>query len=366
MTRADGQATELAGVPRDPHAVTDRDTTAAAGKPDHRHLRMLDGWRALSIGSVMAAHMLPLGPQRWNLNSQVAAIGMAVFFTLSGFLIVSILMRDPDVVRFLVRRVARIVPLAWTMLLLTLPWQDVGPPVWIANLLFFANLPPFPLAPWSGHFWSLSMEVQFYGAIALAVLLLGRRGLWLVPVAAALVTATRVWMGAEVSIVTWLRADEILAGGTLALVVHSDPGGRWRRSLARLPYWPVAVLAALSAAPNLVLLDYLRPYLIATTVGITVIRPVAGLSPLLESRPAAYLARISYALYIIHPFSMLGWLGSGTGWAKYAKRPLSFTITFALAHLSTFRFESRFIAWSHRVCSRPRTPAASPIAAGPA
>ena len=317
---------------------------------------MLDGWRAFSILAVLAAHMLPLGPARWHLNEAVATIGMAMFFTLSGFLIVSILTRDADVGRFLVRRISRIVPLAWTVLAVTLPWQAAGASVWMANFLFYANLPPFALAPWSGHFWSLGVEMQFYLGIALAVSVLGRRGLWLVPAAAIAVTAARVATGTEISIVTWLRVDEILAGGILALAIHgADP--RWREHLSRVPFWPVAVLAALSALPGVPGLAYARPYLVAVMIGITIRRPIAGVSPLLTSRPAAYVATISYALYIVHPFSELGWLGSGTGWAKYAKRPLCFAIAFGLAHLSTFHFERRFIAWSHRIGRRPVSPA---------
>ncbi|WP_217429716.1 hypothetical protein [Sphingomonas bacterium] len=114
-------------------------------------------------------------------------------------------------------------------------------------------------------------------------------------------------------------------------------------------------MAALSAATSLPWLNYARPYLVAATVGVTILRRIPGLSPLLESRPAAYIARISYALYIIHPFMAHGWLGSGAGWTKYSKRPLTFALTFGLAHLSTFHFESRFIAWSHRIRRRPLT-----------
>lgn len=330
------------------------DPTTAAGGPDHRRLKMLDGWRAISILTVLAAHMLPLGPSRWGINGSAGVFGMAVFFTLSGFLIVSILLRDADIGRFLVRRVARIVPLAWTALALSLPWQGVGIDVWAANFLFYANLPPFWLTSWSGHFWSLGVEIQFYIAIALTILLAPRKGFRLIPVAALVVTGARIATGTEVSIVTWFRVDEILAGGTLALVVHGDAAGRWRSALARLPFWPVALLAVLSSdVPHLGWLGYARPYLVATTVGMTILRPRAGLSPLLESRPAAYLARISYALYVVHQFTVLGWLGSGVGTAKYVKRPICFAITFALAHLSTFHFESRFIAWSHGF-RRPR------------
>lgn len=330
------------------------DPTRAAGGNSHARLAMLDGWRALSICSVLAAHMLPLGTSRWNLNGSVAVAGMAVFFTLSGFLIVSILLRDPSIGRFLVRRIARIVPLAWLALVLTLPLQHAASSVWFANFLFYANLPPFRLAPWSSHFWSLGVEMQFYMAIAAVVLLFGRRGLSLIPVVAIFVTTLRIIEGAQVSIVTWLRVDEILAGGALALIIHNDPSGRWRRRLSQLPFWPVALLAAMSADPTFGWLNYARPYLVATAVGITIERPVAGLSPLLVSRPAAYLARISYALYVVHQFTVVGWLGEGTRIVKYAKRPLCLIITFTLAHISTFRFENRFSAWGHRI-TQPST-----------
>ena len=53
----------------------------------------LDGWRGLSILFVLAGHLLPLGPKSWQMNSSVAAAGMAVFFILSGFLITNILFR---------------------------------------------------------------------------------------------------------------------------------------------------------------------------------------------------------------------------------------------------------------------------------
>ncbi len=330
------------------------DPTRAAGEPVHRRLRMLDGWRAISILAVLAGHMLPLGPARWGVNGPVAANGMAIFFTLSGFLIVSILHRDPDIGSFLIRRCARIVPLAWTAIVVALAIKGAGVDVWAANLLFYANLPPFRLIDWASHYWSLDLEMQFYAAIALVVLALGRGGLRLLLPAAIVATGLRIATGTEISIVTWLRIDEILAGGLLALVVHGDERGQARRALARLPFWPVALLALLSTRPEFPWLNYARPYLTATTVGITIVRPIAGLSRLLESRAAAYVARVSYAVYIIHHFTLFGWLGSGEGLVKYAKRPLCFAITFALAHVSTFHVENRFIEWSHRVTGRRR------------
>jgi peptidoglycan/LPS O-acetylase OafA/YrhL len=69
-------------------------------------LPMLDGWRALSILAVLAAHMLPLGPARLRINVSAGNAGMGLFFALSGFLIASGLAFHPSVRDFAIRRIA--------------------------------------------------------------------------------------------------------------------------------------------------------------------------------------------------------------------------------------------------------------------
>ncbi len=88
------------------------------------HLAVLDGWRGISILCVLAAHLLPLGPKLLQLNEMVAVIGMAMFFTLSGFLITRFLLEHTNIVDFLIRRFARIIPLAWLAMAITLPLVD--------------------------------------------------------------------------------------------------------------------------------------------------------------------------------------------------------------------------------------------------
>jgi peptidoglycan/LPS O-acetylase OafA/YrhL len=309
----------------------------------------LDGWRAVSIQLVLAAHLFPLGPKDWMINEQAGVMGMAVFFCLSGFLIVRLLLRDPTVTAFLIRRFARILPLAWVVLSLAFLAYGASHAAWIANFLFYANWPPFPLEARTSHFWSLDVEMQFYTGIALAVLVFGSRALRLVPIAAVTVTLLRIWSGTPVSIVTWLRIDEILVGGTLALIVETGADGVWARALRRLPFWPIAALFVLSAHAQLQWLNYARPYFTATMVGITLVRPVTGVTMLLQTRVLAYIASVSYAVYIFHHFTMFGWLSSGTKIVKYAKRPLALALTFGLAHLSTFYFERPINDWAHRL-----------------
>ena len=82
-------------------------------------LEVLDGWRGISILCVLAAHLLPMGPKVLQMNAMFGLLGMSLFFTLSGFLITSFLLKDPPVSDFLVRRFFRILPVSYTHL--TLP-----------------------------------------------------------------------------------------------------------------------------------------------------------------------------------------------------------------------------------------------------
>jgi peptidoglycan/LPS O-acetylase OafA/YrhL len=102
-------------------------------------------------------------------------------------------------------------------------------------------------------------------------------------------------------------------------------------------------------------MEYLRPYLAACLVGCTLLRqqPTARaelqLRRILSTRSLAYVAEISYALYIVHPLLADTWLGSGSKLVKYAKRPLLLAACFGLAHASTFWYEKRWIAWGRRL-----------------
>src|SRR4051794_24900910 len=146
-------------------------------KPSKR-IPVLDGWRATSILLVLGAHLLPLGPKWLELNFVAGAAGMALFFTLSGFLIVSFLAGGMRVGDFLARRLARIVPLCWLAVTVLLLWHPADFITALRNFLFVANLPPATLIEGGQHLWSLGVEMQFYMSVALICLVLGRRGLY--------------------------------------------------------------------------------------------------------------------------------------------------------------------------------------------
>ena len=317
------------------------------------HLRVLDGWRGISILLVLAAHLLPLGPKRLALNESAGYAGMALFFTLSGFLITSTLYFQPNVRNFLIRRICRIVPAAWLFVLVTLPFLHLPWGFWPASLFFYANLPPFHLVPVTGHLWSLCVEFQFYAFIALLFAVLRKRAFALLPWLTLAITLNRIHAHEPHSIVTLYRLDEIFAGATLAWLFHGPHSHRLRAVLANIhPAVPLALLA-LSCLPALGWPEYLRPYCAVTLVGTTFFRPATPGTRVLESRPLLFLASISYALYVWHPLFAHGWFGTGSTLVRYSKRPLGLALTFAVAWLSTHQLESRFIALGKRLTRRP-------------
>lgn len=318
-------------------------------------LRSLDGWRAASILLVLAGHMLPLGPKAWRLNEMAGPAGMALFFCLSGFLITRTLLHDCSVGNFFIKRLLRVVPLAWLAMVVGFVLYESPSSSWTvaANLLFFANLPPYHLTNVGGHFWSLCVEMQFYALVGFAVWLAGRRGLLALPVLCLVITLARLIDGEPVppKVVTWLRLDEILAGATLALAYEGQLGERAKRLFHRAsPLWAVALLLV-SSHPAAPWANYLRPYVAMALVGSTLGPSYAPwLRKVLESAVATYLAKISFALYVTHAFVMHSPLGTGATQSVLAlNRVLAFVATFALAHASTFYYEPRWIAWGRRV-----------------
>jgi peptidoglycan/LPS O-acetylase OafA/YrhL len=322
------------------------------GESGEHRIAILDGWRALSILLVLAGHLLPLGPKSWNGNWSAAATGMVLFFTLSGFLITRFLLARADVSDFLLRRTFRILPLAWlTIIVLTLV-GGADLTTFVANFVFVANLPPQHLLEGGGHLWSLCVEMQFYVAVALLVALLGRRGLYLLPLICLAVTMLRVSVGAEIDIVTWLRVDEILAGATLALAYPRLSEMNWPRRLPSVT--PLILLALLfaSAHPETGALNYFRPYISAAVVGTSFFVCPALMYRLFTSRAAIYVAQTSYAVYVIHGVLGSTWLGTGDTLVRYLKRPLLIGTTFLAAHISTFYFEHPMIDLGKRIGRR--------------
>lgn len=313
---------------------------------------VLDGWRGLSILFILATHLLPLGPKAWRLNETAGPIGMALFFTLSGFLITHFLIHKPDVRSFIIRRFFRIIPLAWLYLIVALPFLGIAVDQFLPHFLFYGNYPPMSFEHGTSHFWSLCVEVQFYLLIALSFAMFKERAFYLMVALCVGVTLFRINNGVYIAINTYYRIDEILVGLILALAYNNRIGQWLPNFLGWVNPYIVMTLFVISCHPETAAMNYLRPYLAAILIGSTLYNPRPAWSQFLNLKVLVYLASVSYALYVIHPLLVQTWLGSGDLIEKYAKRPLLFVLLFALAHLSTFYYEKYWIRYAKKLTSR--------------
>lgn len=310
-----------------------------------KRLDVLDGWRGLSILFVLAAHLLPLGPSALKLNASSGLIGMTLFFALSGFLITGHFLRGGGILEFFIRRFFRIIPLAWLGIFVAALWGVISPDALISHLFFYANWPPMTLSDVTAHYWSLCVEVQFYVGVALLFAVFGHRFFGPLLFFCLSVTLFRVYHGVHEAITTYFRIDEILAGSLLAFVYFG--GDRWaelaRKALQSTPL--VFLIVALFFASHSIggWLNYLRPYIAAALVGATLVRPTSPVNGWLHNKLLIYIANISFALYVIHPFFGHTWLGEGERIEKYLKRIPLFLLLWLLAHVSTFYFENKFM-----------------------
>ncbi|WAC75145.1 acyltransferase [Roseateles sp. SL47] len=330
------------------------DASATGSHTPSERSPVLDGVRAVSILAVLWTHLMPFRVAGVPLNESLGLFGMALFFILSGYLITGQLLKRPPVTNFLARRLLRVVPAAWIALTVVWWFRPVDLDTALSYLFFYANLPPQRLVPPIDHFWSLCVEVQFYMLAGLMLWLRVRAIWWLFPVLLLTFTGLRISHEITASSVTWFRADDLLAGACLALLVHSR-------------FWPMArdLLARRGVVPSLLLLllagsfighevhnplTYLRPYAAAAFVGSLLAQPRHRLSMALGAPVFAYIASISYALYVWHLPLAATWLGSGDDlWTKYLKRPLLLLVVFGIAHVSTFQVERRFNELAKRV-----------------
>lgn len=344
------------------------------------HLPGLDGLRGLAVIGVLLFH----GGFTW---AKGGYLGVSTFFTLSGFLITNLLVREWDrsntisLGRFWTRRFRRLLPAAVIAIgLVGIVWWFIGSPEQLQNLradmlsslgyvanwrfLFagrsYAQLftAPSPLQ----HFWSLAIEEQFYvffPLITIGLMRLGGRRLYMGVLAlatAASIGLTLVFSGNfdRVYYGTDTRAAELLMGALLAVwwsgrstsrgrfaaAVHSD-----RPSAAIDGLGIVALVAmfwswyAVSESASGISRGGLPLYAIGTTI-IVYAATHRGLVTKFLSIPALrWAGLVSYGLYLYH-WPIFLWLSpERTGLPTAPLFLLRMAVTIAVAIASYFLLE---------------------------
>jgi peptidoglycan/LPS O-acetylase OafA/YrhL len=361
----------------------------------------LDGLRALSILLVIVSHArtttgVPLEVRRWvSAVPGNGALGVSIFFVLSGFLITHLLVRGQettagnrsiDLKGFYLRRFCRIVPAFYALLLVLAigqhwRWISVPKADLFAAALFVTNYAPLHTPEWIGHAWSLCVEEQFYLIWPVLLAILARWGRPAQRRAAVvlilLIPAVRIasWvllphdhlLVRRMPVLTHARLDTLMFGCLAALLY---PSARFQGVLrrvfdSRLQYGAFAFLFLVSpylttwiGERYLVLGGYsLEGVCIALLLLWAVRHPLGRAGRLLNSWPVVHIGLISYSLYLWQQLFLLERNHTWTG-----VFPLNILLAFAAAEASYWLIERPVLRVRDRLTGRRRyqTPVALP------
>jgi peptidoglycan/LPS O-acetylase OafA/YrhL len=317
----------------------------SVGKPmassgSFAYVPALDGVRAVAVLAVLAFH----SGFGW---ASGGFLGVSVFFTLSGYLITTLLLIEHERTgaiawgRFVGRRARRLLPASLLCLALVValtPWWSVSQREVLPGDVFAAL---GNVANWRAafadrsyqqlfedaaspvaHFWSLAIEEQAYVVLPLVVAVALRRGRRSLAVALALLTAGSVAAtiaSSDFDLVyngTHTRAAELLVGALAAVVLRGRRpvtmlvarGGVSARVATRvvdgagwLAVGVVIVAVAFVSIDRPVLVD--GGLVLWSLVSLTVVIGALGDGPLarvLAVAPLVAVGKVSYGLYLFH------------------------------------------------------------------
>jgi peptidoglycan/LPS O-acetylase OafA/YrhL len=353
-----------------------------------RFFSSLDGLRALSILAVIWHHTASASATHAILHE--GKKGVNLFFVISGFLIVTLLLRAKEqrgtfsLPKFWGRRALRIFPVYYVVLglyVVLVFWLERDP---IYRHAFFGHLPAF--ATFTSNWfvslenprvifyfaWSLAAEEQFYLVWPWFERFL--RGAW--PLLAALVTLL-VTQGVAIGtsaqnpmalplalrIISSVPAA-ILLGVILAHLLHSPATFRFLRGISGRRGSAVTtlilLLAALGAVPALGPAENLVVAVsMMMLVSACVIREDNDLARILSNPVVAWVGKVSYGMYLFHMIAvnvahrLASALGHSSPYLDFAGGVL---LAVGMASLSYLFFESRLLKVKDRLFRETAAP----------
>jgi peptidoglycan/LPS O-acetylase OafA/YrhL len=344
---------------------------ALPAHPVPHRIPSLDGLRALAIILVLIGHCSATVP--WDLPSPIGfifgngAMGVLIFFCISGFLITRLLINEKNrhgrisLVGFYIRRSFRILPAFLTFLSFIVALKIANfSTITTANLvsagLFVTNYSPYSENWLVAHTWSLSIEEQFYLVWPLILVLFGmRRSLWigigLIFAMPFVRVATYAFMPdwrAHIPVMMHTRIDALMFGCVAAIAYEEAWFQRLYNLLCTLKLHLILPLFALLIAP------FVRMRLrgaydlpvglsidaLAATLGMVwlIRNPHSSIGKWFNAKFICWIGVLSYSLYLWQqPF----FSHDTIGWPS--KFPINIVFVFVAAVGSYYLVEQPFL-----------------------
>jgi len=358
---------------------------------DDAYFPALDGLRLLCCASVVIGHSF-VGHPIAAIASRLSGMGVYVFFSLSGFLITTLLLRElskrsrVDLGAFYMRRVLRIFPVYYSALFLslfllrfapdrvnrafgpTLGEFQLGKTAWTHGL-FLANWFDLKLPTTLDVLWSVSVEEQFYVMFPVTFMASARK----YGALRSIVIGMVICFGAKIYLSltdpgaiyrnTFATGDHLLLGALFAQILHVHPE-KTRAALRRvgtLGEVLVFVLIIGSCFPDAKhfariehFLDSTASALVSTAAVALVAVRAGAISRFLMNAFVRKLGTLTYAGYVFHMYAVgVAWFGvavltKDVNVAAPLRALIALPLTFVLAWLCRITFEERILALKAR------------------
>lgn len=296
-------------------------------KPVPGYMPQLDALRTIAVLLVVVYHWFPAGEGfNWLPNG---AIGVVIFFVISGFLITRILLENRNRIlagkaqlghtyrNFFIRRALRIFPLyyvAITFVLIGFPETSDIDQHPFYYYLYGYNILLNKTGNWAdvlSPFWTLGVEEQLYLIWPWVVLLLPKNSFrWALVsmiILGVLFRGYEYWQGNIDGVLTPASLDTFGMGALWAYTVteRSETIGRFIHKLTIAAGIALVVFIALLLLPGNHLLPVLfQRFVIAIMALYIIVHASMGIhgwaGKLLNNKALQYIGRISYGMYVFH------------------------------------------------------------------
>ena len=373
-----------------------------------RRIPSLDGLRAISIVLVMGLHTVQRygvdhpehPPTLWWSVILNGSLGVTIFFVISGYLITRLLLHEQQtrgtisLSGFYVKRAFRILPPLYVYVAVLVLLSAIGRLAltkWdVVSALFFFHNYAVSSTSWAiEHFWSLSVEEQFYLIWPVILILCLRPGSVVGRKRAAMVAGAAIVLSPAIRILSFrthspllhdsagfhMHADALMFGCATALLEGKGWFERAYRTATHVKWLPVAGLAVGSYLEmryqnywNFPIGETYTGILIACVMLWTVRNAESLPGRFLNARWITHIGVLSYSMYLwqtllLHHrnasvFAGASWIGqSPLNWLAIL---VAAQMSYLLVEQPSLRLRNRLLQKSHIYQAPPRAGATSP------